>query len=113
MATLKQSHSFGANRLAAHVSQAYAGLAAGVGQLLGAPQVAAAQIDTAADARAAQLFAQALHEDSNLELDWLWYATNMTSVAHRRYCLRRALEINPDGELAQRALSKLSPRENM
>jgi hypothetical protein len=61
-----------------------------------------------ATARATKLFAQALHENSNLELDWLWYAANMTRDLERRYCLKRALEINPDSTLARRALAKLS-----
>ena len=58
-------------------------------------------------ARAAELFIQALHENSNLELDWLWYAVNMTGAVERRYCLNRALAINPDSSLARSALAKL------
>ena len=58
-------------------------------------------------ARAAELFAQALQENSNLELDWLWYAANMTGAFERRYCLNRALAINPDSSLARSALAKL------
>jgi hypothetical protein len=61
-----------------------------------------------ASARATHLLAQALHEDSNLEMDWLWYAANMRSVAERRYCLQRALTINPHSDLALSALAKLS-----
>lgn len=57
--------------------------------------------------RARQLFARAVQENSNLELDWLWCAANMTSVEQQRYCLLRALEINPDSDLAQRALAQL------
>jgi hypothetical protein len=60
-----------------------------------------------ATARATQLFAQALHENSNLEMDWLWYAANMRSVAERRYCLHHALAINPHSGLARSALAKL------
>src|SRR4051812_15775061 len=54
--------------------------------------------------RATYLFAQALHENSNLEMDWLWYAANMCSVAERRYCLHRALTINSHSGLARSAL---------
>jgi hypothetical protein len=43
-----------------------------------------------ATARASRLFVQALHENSNLELDWLWYTANITRDAERRYCLGRA-----------------------
>ena len=60
-----------------------------------------------ATAHATHLFAQALHENSNLELDWLWYAANMTGDVERRYCLNRALAINPQSSLARSALAKL------
>ena len=60
-----------------------------------------------ATARATRLFTQALHENSNLEMDWLWYAANMTSAVERRYCLNRALTINPQSSLARSALAKL------
>ena len=60
-----------------------------------------------ATARATQLFVQALHESSNLEMDWLWYAANMTGDVERRYCLNRALAINPHSSLARNALAKL------
>jgi hypothetical protein len=62
-------------------------------------------------ARSARLFAQALHENSNLELDWLWYAANMTRDLERRYCITRALEINPHSSLARSALAKLPSAE--
>jgi hypothetical protein len=60
-----------------------------------------------ATARATRLFVQALHENSNLEMDWLWYAANMTRDTERRYCLTRALEISPHSSLARDALAKL------
>ena len=69
--------------------------------------------DQEAAAYAARLFAQALHENSNLELDWLWYASNMTRDTERRYCLKRALEINPNSEMATRALAKLPQQSDM
>lgn len=67
----------------------------------------AEQLELAA-ARAAHLFTQALQEDSNLEMDWLWYAANMVGSAERRYCLNRALAINPHSSLARSALAKLA-----
>ena len=60
-----------------------------------------------ATARATRLFVQALHENSILEMDWLWYAANMTGDVERRYCLNRALAINPHSSLARSALAKL------
>jgi hypothetical protein len=56
------------------------------------------------------LFLEMLREDSNLEMDWLWLATQVTSNGQRAYCLRRALLINPDSRLAQRGLAKLRHR---
>lgn len=58
-------------------------------------------------AYAARLFAAALADDSNLEFDWLWYASNMVGAVERRYCLHRALAINPDSEWARRALKRM------
>ncbi len=60
-----------------------------------------------ATARATRLFVQALHENSHLEMDWLWYAANMTGDVERRYCLNRALAISPQSSLARNALVKL------
>ena len=39
-----------------------------------------------ATARAPRLFVQALHENSNLEMDWLWYAANMTDITLSQQC---------------------------
>jgi hypothetical protein len=112
MATLQQLRSFGASRLVVRISQGYAGLITRIAELLGAKQISVLRLDPVAAERAAQLFAQARDEDSNLELDWLWYAAKMTSSAHKRYCLRRALEINPHSEMARSELAKLALCEN-
>lgn len=53
-----------------------------------------------------ELFAQALHEDSNLELDWLWYAAQLDRADERSYCLERALQINPRNRQARQQLSR-------
>jgi hypothetical protein len=111
MAMIKLSRSFGANRLAARMAKSYGALTSGIGRLFGDTTgdiVLNAGGDARAKARAAQLFAQALHEDSNHEMDWLWYAANMISDAQQRYCLERALRINPDSDLAKRALARLA-----
>lgn len=54
-----------------------------------------------------ELFASAVEEGSNLEMDWLWLATKMTTENERRYCLLRALAINPTSEMAWRELERL------
>jgi hypothetical protein len=64
---------------------------------------------TPADCPADDVFAQALRDDSNRELDWLWVYVQVTDVGQRRYCLERALAINPKSELALRELAKLTP----
>jgi hypothetical protein len=56
---------------------------------------------------ASNLFAQAVRDNSNLELDWLWLATQVTRDAERRYCLERALVINPHSAAAREALATL------
>jgi hypothetical protein len=67
---------------------------------------------TAIQARdtAAEIFAEALIDDSNHELDWLWAASQLTDVVQRRYCLERALAINADSEMARRELGALVAR---
>lgn len=68
---------------------------------------AVAQLQMDDPARDERLFRQAMQDNSNLEFDWLWCAANMSSVTRQRYCLLRALEINSNSDLAQRALATL------
>jgi hypothetical protein len=63
----------------------------------------AAQPDCPGD----EVFAQALRDDSNQELDWLWAYVQVTREDQRCYCLERALAINPKSEIAQRELIQL------
>jgi hypothetical protein len=63
----------------------------------------AAQPDCPGD----EVFAQALRDDSNQELDWLWAYVQVTREDQRRYCLERALAINPKSEIALRELAQL------
>ena len=56
------------------------------------------------------LFLQMLREDSNLEMDWLWLATQVPSDGQRAYCLQRALAIHPESRLAQRGFAQLRRR---
>jgi hypothetical protein len=59
---------------------------------------------------AAQRFEHALAADSNIAADWLACAELMTGVVERRYCLHRALVIDPDSEWATRQLNALNAR---
>jgi len=63
----------------------------------------AAQPDCPGD----EVFAQALRDDSNQELDWLWAYVQVTREDQRRYCLKRALAISPKSEMALRELARL------
>lgn len=51
-----------------------------------------------------------LREDSNREMDWLWAASQLSAPEEIRYCLERALYINPDNLDIQNALSQLVAR---
>ncbi len=53
------------------------------------------------------LLASAVEDGSNLEMDWLWLATKVADRTERRYCLLRALAINPTSEMARRELQRL------
>ena len=54
-----------------------------------------------------RLLLQVTQEDPNNEQAWLWLASCVTTLRERRYCLERVLEINPDNEIAQRAMQQL------
>jgi hypothetical protein len=54
------------------------------------------------------LFAQTLRESSNYEIAWLWAATKLTRPEEQRYCLERALYINPNSRMARFGLRELS-----
>jgi|HigsolmetaAR206D_1030411.scaffolds.fasta_scaffold04060_3 hypothetical protein len=49
----------------------------------------------------------AILECSNLEMDWLWLATQLSDPQEQRYCYQQALRINPASELARTALKQL------
>jgi hypothetical protein len=57
---------------------------------------------------ASTLFAQAMRENSNLEMDWLWLATQISQVHEQQYCFARALYINPASEPARQGLRRLA-----
>jgi hypothetical protein len=63
---------------------------------------------TAPIANVSPLFHQALQEDSNRTLDWLWYAEQMPSEAEQRYCFERALYIDPRNQQAAEGIKWLN-----
>lgn len=58
------------------------------------------------------ILVEALCSDSNLEMEWLWYACRMPTVAEREYCLKRALHINPNNRSIQDELRRMTTRPN-
>ena len=60
-----------------------------------------------AEMDSSDLFQAALRDPSNLELDWLWLATQVSRASEQAYCLRQALRINPHSALAERGLAQI------
>jgi hypothetical protein len=56
----------------------------------------------------AQVLRRAVRAHFSDEVDWLLCAAILTDPAKRRYCLERALALNPDCELAKQALASTS-----
>jgi hypothetical protein len=54
---------------------------------------------------AEEVFADALRDAPNLEMDWIWLACRVARETERRYCLERALYINPNSATARRMLA--------
>ncbi len=50
---------------------------------------------------------EAMQEDYNRELEWLWVADEVPTTCEREYCLRRALYINPISRKAQHGLNEI------
>ena len=78
--------------------------------LVSPPSIEGVIEELSEDPTANDLFAQALRDNSNLEMDWLWLATKVLTEGQRAYCLRRALRINPRSALAQRGFALLRRR---
>ncbi len=49
----------------------------------------------------------AIREDYNRELEWLWVADIVPHTREREYCLRRALYINPTSRKARHGLNEI------
>lgn len=61
----------------------------------------------AAEHVAAAMFARAMEQNSGRELDWLLLYCRVANAGQRRYCLERALAINPNSEVALAALHRM------
>ncbi len=57
--------------------------------------------------KAYQFFLQAIKQDPQDELGWLWLSACISDVEKRKYCIQKALEINPNSQQARQALARL------
>ncbi|HEX2913243.1 MAG TPA: hypothetical protein VH186_20745 [Chloroflexia bacterium] len=69
-----------------------------------APVMAGNEVDST------RLFNEAVQDGWNTEMDWLWLATKVNLDAQRKYCLERALAINPQSQMARKALKTLKAK---
>jgi len=62
-----------------------------------------------------RLLVEILKDDPSNETAWIWLATCVEEVEKKRYCLQRALAINPDNQIYKIALEKLElpPQPNL
>lgn len=61
-------------------------------------------------AGAHQLFVEALRENANDELAWLWISGTIASDKDKMICLENALRINPNNEVTRQALTRLQEK---
>ena len=57
--------------------------------------------------RGKQLLGEVIKEDPNNEAAWLWSYRLVSTPEKKQYCLKRALEINPENQQARKALVDL------
>jgi len=55
-----------------------------------------------------QVLRRAVRANFSNDVDWLLCAAILTDPAKRRYCLERALSLNPDCDLAKQALASIA-----
>ncbi len=112
MTMLSRALRFNTHRLLAYLRDVWADLVTELSSLVGVQQDADTARTADAVLRAAAYDSQVLRHaalaNSPHEVDWLLYAAMLTGAAKKRYCLERALAINPDSDLAHRAIAKLA-----
>jgi tetratricopeptide (TPR) repeat protein len=59
---------------------------------------------------ARQILSDLIKNDPKNENAWLWLSACLTDTPQKVYCLKKALEINPSNQNAQKALSQLQPK---
>lgn len=61
----------------------------------------------AASGAMSEIFSRALTDNSNVAMDWLSYAAQLRDPAERRYCTRKALQIDPESEVVRAEARRL------
>ena len=56
---------------------------------------------------AQQILSDLVKSEPNNENAWLWLSACLTNVEHKKYCLNKALSINPGNQNTKKALSQL------
>jgi hypothetical protein len=92
----------------AQLGASFAGGLAGLANERAEAMLSVAARDTCDLRFVSELMSKALMEDSNLEVDWLYYASRLDRVDERCYCLQRALDINPNNDWTRREIARLS-----
>ena len=54
-----------------------------------------------------KLLLEIIRSEPSNELAWLWLSACVDNLEHKKYCLEKALEINPNNQNALKALDKL------
>lgn len=72
-------------------------------------QEAIARIKAGDGRRAAKLLAALLREDPKNEAAWMWLSATVSDAERQRFCLEKALEINPGNRFARDKLARLAP----
>lgn len=62
----------------------------------------------AASGEMSEIFARVVCENPNSAMDWLYYAAQLRSHEERRYCIARALQIDPLDEIVLAEVRRLS-----
>lgn len=60
---------------------------------------------------AAQLLKEIVQHEPGNEVAWLWLYSCVDNIEQKKYCLQKAIEINPGNLKAKEALSRLSPQK--
>jgi hypothetical protein len=70
-------------------------------------EIAIAEIKAGNKSSGLYLLSDVVKAEPKNELAWLWLATCVDSIDKKKFCLNKALSINPNNQIAHKALSQL------